>query len=571
MKKTEAHRCWRSMTNLSVLLALAMSPVLSGQSFATVYVDTDAPPGGDGNSWGTAYQTIQAGIDDADTLDEEVWVAEGTYTESITMKDGVAVYGGFTGTETLLPQRDFETNVTIIDASTVDGGRAHVAVMNNITNSRIDGFTITGGNADRAAPHDLGGGIFCSSVNDTNTIANCTITANTAYDAGGGMCCIESSSPTITNCIFSGNTATNESGGGLHCYDNCSATISNCTFEANEANWYGGGLYCDVLSSTLVVACSFSNNLAHLNGGGLCIATNSPATVANCIFCDNWAFSGGALCTLEASPTIVNCTISDNLASSQCGGLYVRGSPSPTVLNSIFFNNSHHAIYEGSPSSDPEVRFCLFDRNDGGDYYDFDEGTTYTGADNINTNVAGASDNIDGDPFFVNTAVRDYHLKRPSPCIDTGTEDGAPSTDMDDNRRPIDIAGLGAEGTGTEFDIGADEFSFDTDGDRLQDEDETRDLDPDTPGTQNPFDPYDPDTTGDGFSDAPDGVPDGWNDYDGDGMSNADEFTFGYNPIDPGSWAEVPTVTVIGLAMVLVAVLLVARSSIRRRLGHKRA
>jgi len=536
-----------------------------------VYVDTDAAPGGDGNSWGTAYETIQAGIDDADALDEEVWVAEGTYAESVTMKQGVAVYGGFTGTETLLSQRDLETNVTIIDASTVDGGRAHVVVMNNITNSRIDGFTITGGNADRAAPHDLGGGIFCSGVNHTNTIANCTITTNTAYDGGGGMCCIDSSSPMIANCTFNGNTAMNESGGGLYCYDNCSATISNCTFDANEANWYGGGLYCDVLSSTFVVSCSFSNNLAHFNGGGLCIATNSPATVANCIFCDNWAFSGGALCTLDASPTIVNSTISDNLATSQCGGLYVKGSPSPTVLNSIFFNNSYHAIYEGSPTSDPEVRFCLFDSNDGGDYYDFGTGTTYTGADNINTNVAGASDNIDGDPLFVNRAARDYHLKYGSPCIDTGTKESAPSSDMDDNRRPIDVAALGAEGTGTEFDIGADEFSFDTDGDGLHDADERRDLDPESPDVQNPFEPYKPDSTGDDFSDVPDGVRDGQNDYDGDGMTNAEEFTFGYDPLDPESWAEVPGLTVVGgivLAVLAIAAYWRRRASKRIQTEH---
>ncbi len=80
----------------------------------------------------------------------------------------------------------------------------------------------------------------------------------------------------------------------------------------------------------------------------------------------------------------------------------------------------------------------------------------------------------------------------------------------------------------------------DYDGDGLTDRDETRDLDPVMPGIQNPFDPYDPDSTGDNFSIGPDGMLDGWNDWDGDGMTNRDEFTFGYNPIDPDSWAELP-------------------------------
>ena len=82
--------------------------------------------------------------------------------------------------------------------------------------------------------------------------------------------------------------------------------------------------------------------------------------------------------------------------------------------------------------------------------------------------------------------------------------------------------------------------------DRLIDLDEVRDLDPSTPGTQNPFDLLDPDTTGDNFQDSPDGKPDGWNDYDGDGMSNRDELTCGYNPLDPDSWTELPLLPIIG-------------------------
>ena len=80
----------------------------------------------------------------------------------------------------------------------------------------------------------------------------------------------------------------------------------------------------------------------------------------------------------------------------------------------------------------------------------------------------------------------------------------------------------------------------DYDGDGLTDGQETRDLDLGTPDIQNPFDPYDTDSTGDDGYDGADGTPDGLNDWDGDGMNNRDEFTFGYKPIDPGSWAEVP-------------------------------
>jgi hypothetical protein len=109
-----------------------------------------------------------------------------------------------------------------------------------------------------------------------------------------------------------------------------------------------------------------------------------------------------------------------------------------------------------------------------------------------------------------------------------------------------------------ETDTGTDPANPDTDADGLKDGDEVRDLDPVAPGVQNPFDPLDPDSTGDDGQDTPDGVPDGQNDYDGDGMTNADEFTFGYDPLDPNSWAEVPVGTVASLAL-LVLLSLAAR------------
>jgi uncharacterized delta-60 repeat protein len=114
-------------------------------------------------------------------------------------------------------------------------------------------------------------------------------------------------------------------------------------------------------------------------------------------------------------------------------------------------------------------------------------------------------------------------------------------------------------------DTGTDPRDPDTDGDGLKDGDEVRDLDLDAPDIQNPFHPLDPDTTGDDFQNSPDGVPDGQNDYDGDGMTNRDEFTFGYDPLDPGSWAEVPVVTVIGLcALAFLAIALWLRMRYRK-------
>src|SRR5690606_16507821 len=48
---------------------------------AVVYVALDAPPGGDGNSWATAINNLNDGIQAAGTgvLQRDIWIKEGAY------------------------------------------------------------------------------------------------------------------------------------------------------------------------------------------------------------------------------------------------------------------------------------------------------------------------------------------------------------------------------------------------------------------------------------------------------------------------------------------------------------
>jgi len=98
--------------------------------------------------------------------------------------------------------------------------------------------------------------------------------------------------------------------------------------------------------------------------------------------------------------------------------------------------------------------------------------------------------------------------------------------------------------------IGTDPYDPDTDHDGLSDSEEVRDLDPAAPGVQNPFDPLNSDSTGDNFQNSGDGVPDGQNDYDGDGQSNAFESHSYSNPIDP--LVFLPAYSVPGSLMLVV-------------------
>ncbi len=105
----------------------------------------------------------------------------------------------------------------------------------------------------------------------------------------------------------------------------------------------------------------------------------------------------------------------------------------------------------------------------------------------------------------------------------------------------------------------------DGDGDGLDDEWETMDLDPFTPGVQNPFDPNDPDTTGDNGVLGADGIPDGQNDWDGDGVSNETEFDYGWNPADPLDPGAMPAAGGFGLLALALLLAFAARTRAARQ------
>jgi hypothetical protein len=193
---------------LSVLVGLALLTSVSNagrgprgaRAGTTVFVDWNSPgPAHDGTSWDSAYLTIQAGINAA-TADDEVWVADGTYNEDLTVKAGVAVYGGFLGAELggyegSLAERDFVNHVTTIQGTHT---KSVVTMPSGAdATTRLDGFTITDGSATS------GGGVVCT--NSSPTIANCIFTANQATN-GSGVYANDSSSPTLVDNTFTGNT-----------------------------------------------------------------------------------------------------------------------------------------------------------------------------------------------------------------------------------------------------------------------------------------------------------------------------------------------------------------------------
>ena len=83
----------------------------SSDTSKTIFVDDNAPAGGDGTSWASAHKYLQDALVVAENGDE-IWVAEGTYkpdqgagitegnrTASFNLVNGVGIYGGFLGIE----------------------------------------------------------------------------------------------------------------------------------------------------------------------------------------------------------------------------------------------------------------------------------------------------------------------------------------------------------------------------------------------------------------------------------------------------------------------------------------
>lgn len=436
--------------SVSISMDVSITPTtgiaLSGFGVGPIlYVDTDAAPGGDSTSWATALTTVGQALLWA-APDDQVWVAEGTYNESITMVGGVGVYGGFSGIEALLSERDAATSETIIDAS----GAGRVATFLDITSATLDGFTLRNGRRTDLDEDGNGGGVYFWRTRDSSTVSNCVIGSNTAT-YGGGVYYYQSSA-TIANCLLTSNAATDQ-GGGVYMREDCLPSISDCEISGNSAAANGGGLYLYWRCDPTFERCLIDDNAALGAGGAISAYGFCDPAIVNTVIAGNRAGLGGAgAFALRSSPTITNNTVHANTATTNTGGFYLDTASNPSFINTIFTNNSPLAITEGRSDCDPTLDRCLFDNNVGGAYYDNDTGQTLANAEEVNL-YADATDCVAGDPLYADAATGDFHLQDTSPALDRATTASAPLDDFEHDARP---------GGDSLADIGADEVTTGT-------------------------------------------------------------------------------------------------------------
>jgi hypothetical protein len=101
----------------------------------------------------------------------------------------------------------------------------------------------------------------------------------------------------------------------------------------------GGGIYCNSSSPT-IINCTITNNMVSNLGGGIECSNYSSPTITNCTFSENSAGYGGGMCNDQtSSPTVTNCTFKNNSATWG-GGMSNHSSSSPMVIGCIFEGNS---------------------------------------------------------------------------------------------------------------------------------------------------------------------------------------------------------------------------------------
>ncbi|MBN1988205.1 MAG: T9SS type A sorting domain-containing protein [Bacteroidales bacterium] len=434
------HRLLKKLV-LSALIVSLYSFTLVAQQ--VVYVKKSATGTNTGESWANAYTELQAALAAA-TSGTEIWVASGTYTPqpgaiaanvdrtlSFVLKNGVAIYGGFSGKEATRAERNWKLNAVYLSGdllgdgsgSSTNADNAYTVVTASNTNSTavIDGFYIVSGRADKAtsswsSADRAGAGIYGSAAGAT--ISNISVSGCYA-DYGGGIF-LQYSPISLINITLDGNEG--RIGGGAIYLQNSNVTLTGITVRGNRSS-LGAGL--SIAAGTVTISrADISSNQSSGSGGGI-YNNGGKITVANTLVAKNKpeGYRGG---TNTGTVELINVTIADNIATGiKCG------ADNMSIKNSIVWGESQTSTVAGT-------------------------GTLIVVNSNVKGGVSGTG-NIIENPDFVDPASGNYRIPGTSPAIDAGSNALLPSgvtVDLDENNRIFDGNN---DGTAT-VDMGAYEW-----------------------------------------------------------------------------------------------------------------
>ncbi len=452
------------------------------------YVKATQSGTGDGTSWENASADLQLMINNSVSGDT-IWVAGGTYKpirkanaldnialndrdNAFVLKDSVLVYGGFAGNEALLTERDLTLtqNASILSGDfNGDDAFEYVGDILNIANNtenayhvvitvapdadpitgytRLDGFTITGGNANDSALTSIsvntlniyryaGGGII-NRNSSAPTLENLIITGNYAIygggaynrymsncnyinvlidknigQFGGGVANWNTCAPVFNNAVISNNRA--DAGGGVYNFNNSNPSFTEVEISNNFASLASGGGIFSNNSSPVLNEITVSGNTATVSGGGLFNTAGASPIVNGGMIADNQApVGGGIYANGNCNLTLTDVEISGNQATDGNGGGYYNFQSQP-VLKDVTFTNNSATGYGGGMANwtggNASITGGMFEGNtsaNGAGVFNFDNSdAVFTGVhfeNNTATGNGGGANNRQGsDVVFTN-------------------------------------------------------------------------------------------------------------------------------------------------------------------------
>ncbi len=363
--------------------------------------------------------------------------------------------------------------------SAVNGAGLYLGLWDNHPITEV--FTQTIRNCSFTANNSssIGGGMFCGSVplelvscnftnntatssgagfahsgNQTADVANCQIVDNTSNQMGGGIW-ISNSPINLVRCTIRGNYAKN-TGGGLY-FTGGIISVTDCSILDNGAYYEGGGVYSDNLSDLRFSRSWVASNTTKRNGAGAYIDHATRTIMIDCVISGNTAQKqGSGLYISRTSAQFSNCIFRSNTATMDGGGLVLQSCTSPVLANCVFTDNrasSGGAL--GTYLSSTTIYNSVFWNDLPDEVKKLSSTPILNFCDIMGGWTGSGANNLDSDPLFVDPANGDFHLQETSPCIGKGigptANTSVPTTDIDGDLR-----------SGATCDIGADEFTAPT-------------------------------------------------------------------------------------------------------------
>jgi hypothetical protein len=164
----------------------------------------------------------------------------------------------------------------------------------------------------------------------------------------------------------------NAFGSGGILFNASSGTVRDCAIVQNSTE-YGGGITCAYVCSPSLIDCTIAENVAEMDGGGVHVWGGASLTMTDCTIRGNSAKStvstmgigGGVVCYTNSSTTMTNCTIVSNMARLG-GGLYCAENSTVTMTYCAVIGNMAHWACGGIGTylnSSATVGNCVFARN----------------------------------------------------------------------------------------------------------------------------------------------------------------------------------------------------------------